>query len=88
MTATRFAQARALGLSLLVPPRLALLDPAHTDLAKQARAFAAELLAPADGISEYLSVFPTVSDPAIEAVAARYEASPILVQRQLDNQLL
>lgn len=86
-TATRFAQARALGISVLTSRSTALLDPAHTDLAKQTRAFAAELIAPAEGIKKYLSVFPSITDRAIDAVAARFDASPLLVQYQFENQL-
>lgn len=84
----RFAQGRALGLSLLTDRRLMLLDPAHTELTKAARAFAAELLAPAEGIGEYLSALPDVTSSAFEAVAARYDTSPLLVQHQYDNQII
>lgn len=83
----RFAQGRALGLSLLTKRPLLLLDPAHTDLSKAARAFAAELLAPADGISTYLSVLPEVTPAAFEAIAARFDTSPLLVQHQYENQI-
>lgn len=81
----RFAQARALGLSLLTERRLLLLDPAHTDLSKTSRAFAAEPLAPAAGIAEYLDVLPSATGAALEAVAGRFAVSPLLVQHQYDN---
>lgn len=86
-TSLRFAQARALGLSVLTQRRLLLLDPAHTDLSKTSRAFAAELLAPADGISKHLSVLPEATGPALEAVAARFDVSALLVRHQYDNQI-
>lgn len=86
-TATRFAQARALGISLLTSRPIALLDPAHTDLAKSARAFAAELLAPAAGIRTYFDVLPEITDRAFDAVADRFGASPLLIQRQYENQV-
>jgi len=86
-TATRFAQARALGLSLLTGRDTALLDPAGTETAKASRAFAAELLVPAAGIAEYLSVSPTDTDRALDAVADHFGASPLLVQRQYENQI-
>ncbi len=86
-SARRFAQARALGLSVLEKRKLALLDPAGTVSARTSRAFAAELLAPAEGIAAYLSVLPQVNDRALEAVAQRFGTSPLLVQRQYDNQL-
>jgi len=85
--ATRFAQARALGLSLLTGRDAALLDPTGTETAKTSRAFAAELLAPAAGVAEYLAVLADVTDRALEAIADRFGASPLLVQRQYDNQL-
>ncbi len=78
----RFAQARALALSLLTDRELLLLDPAHTDLSKTARAFAAESLAPAEGIRDYLAVLPEVTTSALEAVAGYYDVSPLLVQHQ------
>jgi hypothetical protein len=83
----RFAQARALGLALTSHRREYLLDPARTDLMKQARAFAAELLAPAEGIAEYLSGLPATTDEAFEAIASRFEASSLLVRRQYQNQV-
>lgn len=83
----RFAQARALGLSLLSSRQMLLLDPSHTDLSKASRAFAAELLAPAAGISQYLDVLPAVTGAAFEAIAVRFNVSPLLVQHQYDNQL-
>jgi hypothetical protein len=87
-TSIRFAQARALGLSLLTDRQLLLLDPAHTDLSKKARAFAAELLAPAEGIRTYFDTLPEVTHSAFEAVGSMFEASPLLVQHQYDNQVV
>jgi hypothetical protein len=87
-TAVRFAQARALGLALVSDRTESLLDPASTDLMKETRAFAAELLAPADGIREYLGVLPATTDQAFDAVAARFDASSWLVQHQYENQIL
>ena len=83
----RFAQARALGLSLLTQRRQLVLDPAHTDLSKASRAFAAELLAPADGIATYLSALPETTGAALEAVAARFKVSALVVQHQYENQI-
>ncbi len=87
VTTTRFAQARALGISLFTTRTTALLDPTRNDLATRSRAFAAELLAPAEGIAEYLDALPAVTDRAIDAVADRFDASSALVQRQHENQL-
>ena len=49
-SAVRFAEGRSLGLALAGTRNDYLLDPARTDSMKQARAFAAELLAPAEGV--------------------------------------
>ena len=87
-TAVRFAQARALGLALISGRGESLLDPASTDLMKETRAFAAELLAPASGILGYLEVLPSVTEQAFDAVAARFNASSWLVQHQYENQIL
>ena len=82
----RFAQARSLGLLLISYEDEHLLDPASTDLSKESRAFAAELLAPISGIQQYLSTLPAVTDAAFEAVAARFRTSSLLVRRQYENQ--
>jgi hypothetical protein len=89
VTTTRFSQARALGLLVFGGDRQEfLLDPARSDLSKQSRAFAAELLAPAGGIAEMMATLPSETDAAFDAVAKRYEASPLLVRRQYENQLI
>lgn len=86
--AQRFAQGRALGLSLLTDRRLLLLEPAHTDVAKTARAFAAELLAPAEGLQTFLREAAAVDPAAFEALARHYRVSPLLVQHQYENQIV
>ena len=85
-TAVRFAQARSLGLVLASDRDEHLLDPASTDLSKESRAFAAELLAPVAGITQYLSRLPAVTDAAFDAVAARFRTSSLLVRLQYENQ--
>ena len=50
-------------------------------------AFAAELLAPADGIRRILNELDSSDDSALEAVARHFEVSPLLVRYQYDNQL-
>jgi hypothetical protein len=85
-TAVRFAQARSLGLVLASDRDEHLLDPASSDLSKESRAFAAELLAPIAGITQYLSTLPAVTDAAFDAVAARFRTSSLLVRLQYENQ--
>ena len=84
----RFAQARALGRALVRPEqRSFLLSSARSHDERVARAFAAELLAPAAGIREFLDQLGKQDDVALEAVADRFGVSPLLVRRQYDNQL-
>jgi hypothetical protein len=83
----RFAQARSLGLLLASDEDEHLLDPASTDLSKESRAFAAELIAPISGIQQYLSSLPAVTDAAFEAVASRFRTSSLLVRHQYENQI-
>lgn len=85
--AVRFAQARSIGLALASNRNEHILDPASTDLSKESRAFAAELLAPAAGVAQYLSRLPAVTDSAFDAVAARFRTSSWLVRYQYENQI-
>lgn len=83
-----FAQARALGRALVRPGRRSfLLSAVHSRDERVARAFAAELLAPAEGIREVLDELGKQDDVALEAVARRFDVSPLLVRHQYDNQL-
>jgi len=87
-TARRFGQARALGRILAQPGRREfVLSAARSQDEKVARAFAAELLAPAEGIRSALNALGSNDDNAMEAVARRFMVSPLLVRRQYDNQL-
>jgi hypothetical protein len=86
--AVRFAQARSLGLALASSQDEHLLDPVSTDLTKESRAFAAELLAPAAGIARYLYQLPAITDAAFDAVAARFNTSSLLIRHQYENQIV
>lgn len=85
---SRFGQARALGRVLLRPGQARfVLSPARGNDERVAGAFAAELLAPAEGVRQYLAILGKADDSAIEAVASRYRVSPLLVRHQYDNQI-
>ena len=87
-TAMRFGRARALGRALARPEQHQfVLSGARSQEEKVARAFAAELLAPADGIRRILDELGSSDDNALEAVARHFEVSPLLVRYQYDNQL-
>jgi hypothetical protein len=86
-TAVRFAQARSLGLILTSERDEHLLDPVSTDLSKESRAFAAELLAPAAGIARYFAALPAITDSAFDAVAARFRTSTYVIRYQYENQV-
>ena len=87
-TARRFGQARALGRILARPgQRQFVLSAARSEDEKIARAFAAELLAPAAGIRSILDVLGRTDDTSMEAAARRFQVSPLLIRHQYDNQL-
>ena len=83
-----FAQARALGRTLAQPSKNAFLLSSARDYEEQvARAFAAELLAPAEGIRGLVRTQGARDDLAFESIARHFGVSPILVERQYDNQV-
>lgn len=86
--ASRFGQARALGRALTHPAQQRfVLSAARGQDEQVARAFAAELLAPADGIWASLDVLGKHDDVALEAIARHFKVSPLLVRHQYDNQI-
>lgn len=86
--ATRFGQARAIGRVLARPgQRHFVLSAARADDERVARAFAAELLAPADGIRLALDAVGKNDDSALEAVAQHFRVSPLVIRHQYDNQI-
>jgi hypothetical protein len=86
---TRFAQARALGRVLTRPDqRSFVLSAARGHDERVAGAFAAELLAPADGVRQSLEILGNrLDDAALDAIAARFAVSPLVIRHQYDNQL-
>jgi Zn-dependent peptidase ImmA (M78 family) len=89
-TARRFTLARALWHYLWGEENaLFVVTTAYTDRQKVERAFAAELLAPAEGIAQLLETEPnTASLEELEQVAQRFNVSPMIIHHQLQNQLL
>ncbi len=88
VTSSRFGQARALGRALAHPEHQRfVLSAARGQDEQIARAFAAELLAPADGIRTSLDILGKHDDAALEAIAAHLKVSPLLVRHQYDNQI-
>lgn len=88
VSAARFGQARALGRALWSPQKKCfILSLAHSHDEKVARAFAAELLAPASGVRQSLDTIGKSDDAAMDAVARHYRVSPLLVRHQYDNQI-
>lgn len=86
--AKRFAAARALGRALFQPVGSEFLLTSTATVHEQAaRAFAAELLAPASGIHEMLEALGSGTDGAYDAVARRYGVLPLVVRHQAGNQL-
>jgi len=88
MLSSRFAQARALGRALVRPEQQNfILSVARGHDERVAGAFAAELLAPAEGIRQSLYAIGKHDDSALEAVARHFKVSPLLVRHQYDNQI-
>jgi Zn-dependent peptidase ImmA (M78 family) len=87
--ASRFAKARALWhLAFERDAARFLLSRAHTDRHKTERAFAAELLAPARGVKEYLGLGnDPVPEEDVQAAAEFYGVSEELIRHQVENQL-
>jgi hypothetical protein len=84
----RFTLARALWHVIYQDESLFLVTGAHTDRQKMERAFAAEVLAPAEGVRARLqSDVDVVLQEDVEQVAQHFRVSPMVVQRQLENRL-
>jgi Zn-dependent peptidase ImmA (M78 family) len=65
-----------------------LVTSAYTDKQKIERAFAAELLAPAAGVAERISAYPSTDDlDEIEETADHFRVSPMIIEHQIRNQL-
>lgn len=83
----RFGQARTLGKVLIRPGQQKyILSAARPQEERIARAFAAELLAPASGIKLFLEESDN-DDDAMEAAASHFKVSPLIIRHQRDNQL-
>ncbi|WP_144120902.1 ImmA/IrrE family metallo-endopeptidase [Catellatospora sichuanensis] len=84
----KFRQAQAIGRIVAEPDRAAfLMSPAHSYNEKVARAFAAELLAPAAGMRVLLGDISDELDTALEQVADSFAVPLLVVQHQYENQL-
>lgn len=84
--AQRFAAARAIGRHTLAPAqRRSLLTRSAQYTERAERAFAAELLAPAEGVAEILA--GDFSDGALQRAAEYFHVNTVLVQHQVENQI-
>jgi len=85
----RFTLSRALWHYIWDDSPLFVVTSAHTNRQSVERAFAAELLAPAEGISQLLEApAEAVSQEEVEQIAQRYGVSPMVIEHQLQNQLI
>jgi Zn-dependent peptidase ImmA (M78 family) len=88
-TSTRFTLSRALWHYIWDESPLFVVTTAHTYRQRIERAFAAELLAPAEGIAELLESPPeTASQEELEQIALRYGVSPVVIEHQVRNHLI
>jgi hypothetical protein len=88
VTGQRFAVARAVWHLVNPGPERFLVTDAHTDRQKTERAFAAELLAPANGVRRLLEVDDgVISFEQLDPIAEHFGVSPLLISHQVENQL-
>lgn len=86
---TRFTLSRALWHYIWDDSPLFVVTSAHTHRQRIERAFAAELLAPAEGIAQLLESPPeAVSEEEVEQIAHRYGVSSMVIEHQLRNHLI
>ena len=84
--ATRFLTARALGDYLdRSTPGPGMLGTLATDRQAFSRAFAAEFLAPAEGLRKRLRGASVVEAEGVDDLAAEFGVSSIVIRRQIDN---
>ena len=80
----RFAFCRALG-ETLTSPSDTLITRAHSARQQRNRAFAAEFLAPSDGLMKMAATRPAVDLSDIDEMAERFGVSPFVVKHQIEN---
>lgn len=85
--ARRFTLSRALWHFLAEDDPVFLVTASYTDRQRIERAFAAELLAPSEGIEQYLSP-GALSEDDLEEIAEHFGVSVRVVEHQVQNQLL
>lgn len=85
----RFTLSRALWHCIWDDASIFAVTAAHTQRQSAERAFAAELLAPAEGIASLLESPPEVAtDEELEQIAEHFGVSPMVVGYQVRNQLI
>ncbi len=88
-TSTRFILSRALWHCIWDASAVFMVTSAHTYRQRIERAFAAELLAPADGIATLLKSGPaSASQAEMEEVARHFDVSSMVIDHQVRNRLL
>lgn len=84
----RFTLARAMWHFLRQPQKQFLITPAHTARQRTERAFAAELLAPAEGVAELIGDNPDdIGVDELEMAERHFRVSSLIIQHQIENQL-
>jgi Zn-dependent peptidase ImmA (M78 family) len=88
-TGQRFALARSYWHFIWEDGAYFLVTGAYTDRLKTERAFAAELLAPAEGIADRLGGDPRdATEEDLDEVAAHFGVQPMLIGHQVRNQIM
>jgi len=88
-TSIRFTLSRALWHCIWDDSPLFIVTTAHTNRQRVERAFAAELLAPADGVAALLESPPeAASQEELEQIAQRFGVSSMVIEHQVRNHLI
>jgi hypothetical protein len=88
-TASRFTLARALWHYISDDDSLFVVTSAHTHRQRAERAFAAEMLAPAQGIAALLESKPgSASEEELDQIAEHFDVSSMVVSLQVRNHLI
>jgi hypothetical protein len=85
--ARRFTLARAIWHTLRRPGAPFLVASAHTVRQRAERAFAAELLAPAEGLAKVIGGLEAIDYDDFEQAEEHFQVSSLIVKHQIDNQL-
>lgn len=84
----KFAFCRAIFEYFYHPEKPALVTSSHLSSQKRNRAFAAEFLAPAEGIEKLINGKTSISEEEVQSIAYKFKVSSSIVKHQIENNQL